>query len=178
MAPEIARGDPYNKAVDWWSFGVLLHILLTNRYPFPNRGIMSHEELSFNDYSTPNCEPALGDLLNQNIFKYFLLLYAKSLTRKCHVLLYFIMNVGKNFAIQNRSQFQLEPFANIEKLRRCPSCNLMYDRSGSELSGTDGEENWAAFDEHYEVRIAFYIPSSGNNHYIEITTDLCYRIEF
>ncbi|VDM47203.1 unnamed protein product [Toxocara canis] len=109
MAPEIAKGEPYGKAVDWWSFGVLLHILLTNRYPFPNSDATNHEELTYDDYSTPNCGPLLGDLFNR-----------------------------------------LEPFAHIEKLRRCPSCNSVYDRSGSEMSGTDIEENWAAFDEHYE----------------------------
>lgn len=47
--------------------------------------------------------------------------------------------------------FQLVPFAHVEKLRRCPSCNSLYDKSVSDFSGTDGEENWAAFEERYEV---------------------------
>jgi len=34
MAPEVIKGEPYDLAVDWWSFGVLLYHMLTGRHPF------------------------------------------------------------------------------------------------------------------------------------------------
>ncbi|XP_071969756.1 protein kinase C delta type-like [Engystomops pustulosus] len=34
MAPEILNKDYYDSAVDWWAFGVLLHHLMTNSFPF------------------------------------------------------------------------------------------------------------------------------------------------
>ncbi|KAM8977124.1 protein kinase C delta type-like [Pelodytes ibericus] len=36
MAPEILLKKPYSSAVDWWSFGIILHQLSTGRYPFFN----------------------------------------------------------------------------------------------------------------------------------------------
>ena len=35
MVPEIAAEQPYDHSVDWWSLGVLLHVLITAKYPFP-----------------------------------------------------------------------------------------------------------------------------------------------
>ncbi|XP_071969747.1 protein kinase C delta type-like [Engystomops pustulosus] len=34
MAPEILNKENYDSAVDWWAFGVLLHHLMTNSFPF------------------------------------------------------------------------------------------------------------------------------------------------
>ncbi|KAJ3194994.1 Serine/threonine kinase [Irineochytrium annulatum] len=34
MAPEILAQNKYDRAVDWWSFGVLLYVMLVGRYPF------------------------------------------------------------------------------------------------------------------------------------------------
>ncbi|KAM8977209.1 protein kinase C delta type-like [Pelodytes ibericus] len=36
MAPEILLKKKYSSAVDWWSFGIILHQLSTGRYPFFN----------------------------------------------------------------------------------------------------------------------------------------------
>ncbi|KAM8977163.1 protein kinase C delta type-like [Pelodytes ibericus] len=36
MAPEILLKKTYSSAVDWWSFGIILHQLSTGRYPFFN----------------------------------------------------------------------------------------------------------------------------------------------
>ena len=33
-APEVLRKQPYNKAVDWWSLGILMYELLFGRTPF------------------------------------------------------------------------------------------------------------------------------------------------
>ncbi|KAJ3207761.1 Serine/threonine kinase [Dinochytrium kinnereticum] len=35
MAPEILSENKYGRAVDWWSFGVLIYVMLVGRYPFP-----------------------------------------------------------------------------------------------------------------------------------------------
>jgi serine/threonine protein kinase len=42
MAPEIVHGKPYTRAVDWWSFGVLLFEMLSGTVPFfdPNSSLM------------------------------------------------------------------------------------------------------------------------------------------
>ncbi|KAJ3327790.1 Serine/threonine kinase [Blyttiomyces sp. JEL0837] len=34
MAPEILDQKKYGRAVDWWSFGVLIYVMLVGRYPF------------------------------------------------------------------------------------------------------------------------------------------------
>ncbi|KAJ3224500.1 Serine/threonine kinase [Clydaea vesicula] len=34
MAPEILLSNRYGRAVDWWSFGVLIYVMLVGRYPF------------------------------------------------------------------------------------------------------------------------------------------------
>ncbi|KAJ3034450.1 Serine/threonine kinase [Rhizophlyctis rosea] len=34
MAPEILMSNRYGRAVDWWSFGVLIYVMLIGRYPF------------------------------------------------------------------------------------------------------------------------------------------------
>ena len=36
MAPEMACGLPYNYKVDIWNLGVILWIMLFNKYPFGN----------------------------------------------------------------------------------------------------------------------------------------------
>lgn len=43
MAPEILMHEEYSKAVDWWSFGIFIFVMLTGRYPFygtTNRELM------------------------------------------------------------------------------------------------------------------------------------------
>ena len=36
MAPEMANGLPFNYKVDIWNLGVILWIMLFNKYPFGN----------------------------------------------------------------------------------------------------------------------------------------------
>lgn len=43
MAPEVLMNTQYDRSVDWWSFGVLLYVMVAGRYPFRgegNRGIL------------------------------------------------------------------------------------------------------------------------------------------
>ncbi|TPX41285.1 hypothetical protein SeMB42_g05627 [Synchytrium endobioticum] len=34
MAPEILMGETYTRAVDWWSYGILLYVMWVRKYPF------------------------------------------------------------------------------------------------------------------------------------------------
>ncbi|TKR68246.1 hypothetical protein L596_024252 [Steinernema carpocapsae] len=144
MAPEIAQGMSYDLAVDWWSFGVLLHILFTNRYPFPSNNIHHHSELTFIDYHTPiECSKEFGGLLNK-----LLTISPEKRLRSFETLVQepFFKNVSWDDVEHRR----IDPYENIEKMKRCRSCNTLFDRSGSDLSGSDVEENIYAFDEHYQ----------------------------
>ena len=42
MAPEIIQGNPYDKSVDWFAYGVLVHELISGHGPFYAPG---HDEL-------------------------------------------------------------------------------------------------------------------------------------
>ncbi|KIH54332.1 hypothetical protein ANCDUO_15524 [Ancylostoma duodenale] len=66
MSPEVANEKPYSHSVDWWSLAVVLHILATGRYPYPNANATHHRHLRFVDYSTPlECCSELGNLFDQ-----------------------------------------------------------------------------------------------------------------
>ncbi|KAK6740875.1 hypothetical protein RB195_008995 [Necator americanus] len=45
MAPDVASEKPYSHSVDWWSLAVVLHILGTGRYPYPNANATHHSHL-------------------------------------------------------------------------------------------------------------------------------------
>mmetsp|Transcript_1618 Transcript_1618/g.2723 ORF Transcript_1618/g.2723 Transcript_1618/m.2723 type:complete len:453 (+) Transcript_1618:357-1715(+) len=45
VAPEVLRDDVYGPAVDLWSVGVMMHILLSGKYPFAGRTIQETLEL-------------------------------------------------------------------------------------------------------------------------------------
>lgn len=45
VAPEVLREEPYGPVVDTWAVGVILHIMLTKRYPFAGETIQDTLEL-------------------------------------------------------------------------------------------------------------------------------------
>uniref|UniRef100_A0A8R1HQE4 Protein kinase domain-containing protein n=1 Tax=Caenorhabditis japonica TaxID=281687 RepID=A0A8R1HQE4_CAEJA len=66
MSPDVASGNTYGHYVDWWSLGVLMHILLTGIYPYPNSEATHHDNLKFIDYSTPlGCSPEFANLMDR-----------------------------------------------------------------------------------------------------------------
>lgn len=74
MAPEILnRSGRHGKEVDWWSFGILTHDMLTGSPPFTgnNRKIITERvlkaKLQLKKYLTPNAKDILRKLLHKKI---------------------------------------------------------------------------------------------------------------
>jgi len=72
MAPEILnRSGRHGKEVDWWSFGILAHDMLTGAPPFTggNRKVITDRvlksKLQLKKYLTPNAKDLLKKLLNK-----------------------------------------------------------------------------------------------------------------
>ncbi|KAI6201834.1 Protein kinase domain-containing protein [Aphelenchoides besseyi] len=53
MAPEIAHGKEYDYRVDWWSYAIILYVMRSGAYPFPNAYVTTHEELNFDSQPYP-----------------------------------------------------------------------------------------------------------------------------
>jgi len=76
MAPEILnRSGRHGKEVDWWSFGILIHDMLTGAPPFTgtNRKTITERvlkgKLQLKNYLTPNAKDILKKLLNRTVDK-------------------------------------------------------------------------------------------------------------
>lgn len=74
MAPEILnRSGRHGKEVDWWSFGILVHDMLTGSPPFTgnNRKIVTERvlkmKLHLKKYLTPDAKDILTRLLNRKV---------------------------------------------------------------------------------------------------------------
>lgn len=73
MAPEKVKGIPYGKKVDIWSLGIILFVMLSGRYPFPNRTAGSEElfkrisegQLNYDVLTSKNISEEAIDLIHQ-----------------------------------------------------------------------------------------------------------------
>ncbi|PIL30312.1 transporter [Ganoderma sinense ZZ0214-1] len=67
VAPEIMGTDGYDKAVDSWSLGVLVFVMLTKNHPFHHDASSTADWKLLQEYNiTPDCEDFLRKLLELN----------------------------------------------------------------------------------------------------------------
>jgi serum/glucocorticoid-regulated kinase 2 len=72
LAPEIVRGEPHDKAVDWWSLGILLYELTVGIPPFYSQNIdvmykkIEQGILRFPPFLSENCKSLIMALLKRD----------------------------------------------------------------------------------------------------------------
>lgn len=72
IAPEMLQGKAYSKAVDWWSFGILVFELLRGLPPFYDQNTnkmyrkILHEEIEFPAFFSANARNLISRLLDRN----------------------------------------------------------------------------------------------------------------
>lgn len=72
MAPEIVKGKPYTRNVDWWAFGVLLFELLFAQAPFKGKGevlifrSIVAGRVNFPDHATSIARDLISKLLTKD----------------------------------------------------------------------------------------------------------------
>lgn len=73
IAPEVISAKPYNKSVDWWSFGILIYEMLSGHTPFYDSSTMKTYEnilnapLKFPKYFTPDAQDLLSRLITRDL---------------------------------------------------------------------------------------------------------------
>lgn len=73
IAPEVVSTKPYNKSVDWWSFGIIIYEMLAGYTPFyDSNTIRTYEKilnapLRFPEYFDPLVQDLLRGLINRNL---------------------------------------------------------------------------------------------------------------
>ncbi|OHS98046.1 AGC family protein kinase [Tritrichomonas foetus] len=72
IAPEMLQQQPYTKAVDWWSYGILVYEMLTGLPPFYDENVnkmyrmIISENVVFPSYISPNARDLISKLLDRN----------------------------------------------------------------------------------------------------------------
>ncbi|CCD22254.1 cAMP-dependent protein kinase catalytic subunit TPK3 NDAI_0A00960 [Naumovozyma dairenensis CBS 421] len=75
IAPEVVSSKPYNKSVDWWSFGILIYEMLSGRTPFYDRSTIKTYEnilsapLTFPSYLHEDVQDLLNRLITRDLSK-------------------------------------------------------------------------------------------------------------
>lgn len=73
IAPEVVATRPYNKSVDWWSFGILIFEMLTGYTPFYDTSPMKTYEnilaghIVYPEYLHPDAAALLKQLITKNL---------------------------------------------------------------------------------------------------------------
>ncbi|MFH4979338.1 hypothetical protein AB6A40_006047 [Gnathostoma spinigerum] len=142
MAPEVARGEPYGKEVDWWALGILLYILYTNRYPFPNAGVQKHSDLRFDNYTRPSWGRSLDDFLDR-------LLVVEKSNRMCTFEEVHQHSFFSSVKWQDVPARYQDPFVYINRTNQHSHRSNRSPHSDVDRLETL-DEDWSAFDEQYE----------------------------
>ncbi|KAH7579025.1 Serine/Threonine protein kinases active-site signature [Nakaseomyces glabratus] len=75
IAPEVVSTKPYNKSVDWWSFGILIYEMLAGYTPFYDANTMKtyehilNSELKFPSFFHPDVQDLLSKLITRDLSK-------------------------------------------------------------------------------------------------------------
>ena len=75
IAPEVINTKPYNKSVDWWSFGILIFEMLSGHTPFySSNTVQTYENilnapLRFPSYFSEDARDILSRLINRDLTK-------------------------------------------------------------------------------------------------------------
>ena len=75
IAPEVINTKPYNKSVDWWSFGILIFEMLSGHTPFySSNTVQTYENilnapLRFPPYFSEDARDILSRLINRDLTK-------------------------------------------------------------------------------------------------------------
>ncbi|CAD6188389.1 unnamed protein product [Caenorhabditis auriculariae] len=131
MSPDVASGRPYSNYVDWWSLGVLLHVLFTGIYPYPNAEAAHHADLKFIDYSTPiGCSKQFGNLLDR-------ILAVPLQHRLCSFTVFHAHPFFQNLSFRDVEDRKFTPIDYLEP-------------NEYEVQAGDVDDDTRSFDEHYE----------------------------
>lgn len=72
IAPEILKGDPYTKAVDWWSLGLLIYEMISGYGPFYTENeaemynLILRAPVEYPDWFTADAASFVSSLLNRD----------------------------------------------------------------------------------------------------------------
>ncbi|KAI6176764.1 AGC protein kinase [Aphelenchoides bicaudatus] len=129
LAPEISKEQPYGFEVDWFSLGILLFVMRTGKYPFPNNLAVTHRDLKF------ECQP-----------------FPETLSEELKSVLEKLLQLNPNERLCSAAELFRQPFyenVNIEGIQNQDV--VPYEIIKNEHKTTDRlvVKMSEAFDEHY-----------------------------
>lgn len=72
LAPEIALGNNYTEAVDWWSFGIILYEMICGDLPFEHKDksrmmrMIAYQDLKFKKWFSKESKDLISKLLEKD----------------------------------------------------------------------------------------------------------------